>query len=396
MKVLVFNVGSTTLKYACIDAASGQRVCGGLFERIGEADAGSEVADHLARDAQTVNLPTHEAAAKLALEQAGEYAFDAIAHRIVQGGDKFSAPTRVTGKTLTTLRTLDSLAPLHNPPARRVVESIATAFPHLPQTLVFDTAYFATLAPAAYRYAISTSVADPHGIRRYGFHGTSHEYVVQQALQFLGGEQTSKKIISLHLGGGASGTASIGGVAVDTSMGMTPLEGLVMATRCGDIDPAIVLYLIRQAGMTADEVDKLLNSRSGLLGLCGDRDMRIVLSRASSGDAAAELAIDIYVRKIVKTIGGFFAILGGLDALVFTAGVGEHSVEIRRQVTDAIAHLGLRISPETNQAAGESTADARVIDLSAAGAAARTLVVPTNEELAIAKKVAGLSMDHAS
>ena len=364
MRVLVFNVGSTTLKFACIETTSRKRLCGGLVDRIGQTGGEAQ---------------THQAATEIALQRVAEHSFDAIAHRIVQGGDKFSGPTRVTAQTLSSLRELDSLAPLHNPPARKVVELIAATLPDFPQTLVFDTAYFATLLPVAFRYAIPTAMADQYGIRRYGFHGTSHQYVIQQALPFLGGDSKSKKIISLHLGGGASVTASIGGVAVDTSMGMTPLEGLVMATRSGDIDPAIPLYLIRQTGMTVDEVDKLLNSQSGLLGLCGDSDMRTVLTRASSGDESAQLAIDIYVRKIIKTIGSYFAILGGLDALIFTAGIGEHSAEIRRRITSTIGHLGIAIDPSANQAIGDG-----ISDLSAENAVVRTLVVPTNEELAIA------------
>lgn len=368
MNVLVFNVGSTTLKYACIETATGETRCGGLVDKIGQP----------AGDA-----PTHQAATEIALRRLESESFDAIAHRIVQGGDKFHAPTLVTPGTLERLRELDDLAPLHNPSARKVVEAIANALPELKQTLVFDTAYFATLAPAAYRYAIPTEIADRYGIRRYGFHGTSHQYVVQQTLNQLDTNSSSAKIISLHLGGGASVTASIGGVAVDTSMGMTPLEGLMMATRCGDLDPSIPLFLIRHVGMSPGEVDRLLNAQSGLLGMCGDGDMRTVLTRASRGDESAQLAINIYVRKIVKTIGSYYAILGGLDALVFTAGVGEHSAEIRQRICESIGHLGITIDPVLNRSDGQG-----INDFSASGSVVKTLVVPTNEELAIALQVA--------
>lgn len=364
MNVLVFNVGSTTLKYACLDPESGCVIRSGLVDRIGQPGG---------------DAPDHTTAADVALQDAGADGFQAIGHRIVQGGDAFRAPTRVTPEVIDQLKQLDSLAPLHNPPARSVVESLVDH--GIPQTLVFDTAYFATLPPAAYRYAVPEHWYRNHGVRRYGFHGTSHQYVTQIAIDFLGGDEHSR-IISLHLGGGASVTASIGGVAIDTSMGMTPLEGLVMATRSGDIDPAITLHLIQMAGLSAKQVDKVLNKESGLFGLCGESDMRTVLQRCDAGDASAELAIEIYVRKIIKTIGSYYAILGGLDALVFTAGIGEHSACIRERVTIPLGHLGINIDGEINRS---NMSD--VTDLSTKGAPVHTLVVPTNEELAIARQV---------
>jgi acetate kinase len=250
-----------------------------------------------------------------------------------------------------------------------------------PQALVFDTSYFATLSPAAYRYAVPEDWYQNHAVRRYGFHGTSHQYVTHKAIRFINGDETSR-IISLHLGGGASATASIGGRAVDTSMGMTPLEGLVMATRSGDLDPAIVLHMTEHAGLEPSEVRNSLNRKSGLLGLCGDQDMRTVLDRRHAGDPAATLAIDIYVRRIIKTIGSYIAILGGLDALVFTAGVGQHSPEIRELVCQSLQHFGIALSEEKNQACCEETTD-----ISASDACVRTLVIDTNEELAIARLV---------
>lgn len=367
MNVLVFNVGSTTLKYACIDPATGTRIATAIIDRIGQP--GGDAANHID-------------AAQIALKQIGDMSLDAVGHRIVQGGDLFQSPTRITPEVIVKLRQLDSLAPLHNPPARAVVESMvdSSALAHVPQTLVFDTAYFATLPPAAYRYAIPESIYRDHAVRRYGFHGTSHQYVTQKTLEFLSGDSSTKKIITLHLGGGASATASIGGVAIDTSMGMTPLEGLVMATRCGDIDPAIPLHLIRQVGMTADQVDKLLNKQSGLVGLCGDADMRTVLHRDQAGDRAASFALEIYVRRIIKTIGSYIAILGGLDALVFTAGIGERSSEIRKRITEPLAHFGIKIDASINEScAGD------LVDLTAG--TVHTLVVATDEELAISRQV---------
>ncbi|GAA5510200.1 acetate/propionate family kinase [Novipirellula caenicola] len=369
MNILVFNVGSTTLKYACIDSASGNRLTEGLVDRIGQV--GGDAADHLN-------------AARIALDRHKDIDLAAIGHRVVQGGARFATPTLVDDNVLVELATLDTLAPLHNPPARSVIEAIAARNLSVPQVLVFDTAYFSSLPPKAYRYAIATWAYSEHGVRRYGAHGTSHRYVTEQAINTLDAATTGQRVISLHLGGGASVTASIDGVAIDTSMGMTPLEGLVMASRTGDIDASVPLYLMRQTGMTVDQTDALLNKQSGLLGLCGDVDMRTVLTRRSQGDADAALAIEVYVHRILKYIGAYFAILGGLDALVFTAGVGENAAELRTLITTPLAHLGIVIDPNANESPlGERT----IADLTHPSATVRTLVVATDEEQAIAKQV---------
>lgn len=364
MNVLVFNVGSTTLKFACIDTKTSRRLCSGAYDRIGQD--GGDAVDHIT-------------AARAAMETVGKTNIDAIAHRIVQGGAIFRKPTLVSGDVLEQLKTLDALAPLHNPHARRVVESLTAL--GIEQTLVFDTAYFSTLSPAAYRYAVPQAIYEKYGVRRYGFHGTSHQFVVAKAIDFLGNPPDAK-IISLHLGGGASATASIGGVAVDTSMGMTPLEGLVMASRCGDVDLAVAFHLIENAKMSPAEVDNMLNKQSGLMGLCGESDMRRVLQRRDQGDAAATLAIDIYVRKIIKTIGGYIAILGGLDALVFTAGIGENCAAIRQLVCEPLGHFGIEIEAGTNRDCPHAATD-----LSSPKSTVKTIVVPTDEELAIALQI---------
>ncbi len=367
MNVLVFNVGSTTLKYACIDTALGVTSESGTVDRIGQPDG---------------DAATHIAAAQAVIAKVGWEKIGAIGHRIVQGGSQFEGPTRVNAEVLVDLKKLDSLAPLHNPPARKVVEGLVEN--PLPQILVFDTSYFASLTPEAYRYAIPSSWFHDYGVRRYGFHGTSHEYVTQQAIGFLDGSEATK-CISMHLGGGASITASVGGKAVDTSMGMTPLQGLVMATRSGDIDPAIPLHMMEVSGFSVAGVRNALNRESGLLGLCGEGDMRVILKRRADGDSDATLAVDIYVRNVVKHIGSYFAILGGLDCLAFTAGIGEHSHEIRQLVTDRLEHFGVRISQQANR----QTEDA-LVDISSSDSVVKTLVVPTNEELAIAHKVSRL------
>jgi len=384
MNILVFNVGSTTLKYACIDSVSGNRLTQGTVDRIGQM--GGDSADHLS-------------AARSTFAMHADFKIAAIAHRIVQGADRFVAPTIVDDAVLADLKSLDSLAPLHNPPARLVVEASRDHDTTIPNVLVFDSAYFATLPPKAYRYAVPENIFSQHHVRRFGAHGTSHQFVTDRAIAWLDRDDAKKndtkrdhkhRIISLHLGGGASVTASIGGVAIETSMGMTPLEGLVMATRSGDIDPSVVFHLMRTAGMSVDDVDRLLNKQSGLSGLCGEEDMRRILTRRDEGDEAATLAIDIYVHRMQKYIGAYFAILGGLDAVLFTAGVGENSSLIRELATTSLVHLGIAIDPDLNNA---KSVGRDVRDLSAAGATVRTLMVPTDEELAIAVQAAKLLID---
>lgn len=380
MNVLVFNVGSTTLKFACIDTDTGTRVTSGLVDRIGQA--GGDAVDHAAAMASV--FAAHQSVA-----------FDVVAHRIVQGGDRFTKPVVVDADVMSSLEKLDTLAPLHNPPARRVVMKISEQFPDMRQVLLFDSAYYATLAPESYRYAIPDIYFDRDHIRRYGAHGISHQYVVAQArqhMQTLGGKRDAAddSIISLHLGGGGSVTATRGGLAVETSMGMTPLEGLVMATRCGDIDPAVVLHLMRARAMGVDEVDRLLNKQSGLLGMCGDADMRTILQRRELGDKSATLAIDVYVHRILKYIGAYFVLLGGADAIVFTAGVGENSVAIRSLVASRLASIGVQFSEARNQEPSD-TKNVRVI--SEPDSAVTVLVIPTNEEKSIANQAAAVIRD---
>lgn len=375
MIVFVLNVGSTTLKYACVDTTTGRQVVSGQHDGIG---ASGKPANHME-------------AVDAALKRCKGTAWEAIGHRVVQGGTAFSAATAVDHRSLTILRELDSLAPLHNPPARKVIEALHERLPDVPQWMVFDTAYYASLPPAAYRYAIAEKAFQEYGVRRYGMHGTSHGFVTSQAIAFLEASgavprgSAGWRIITLHLGGGASATASLDGRAIDTSMGMTPLEGLVMATRTGDLDPAVPLHLLREAGMSVDQVDRLLNRESGLKGLCGEADLRRVLQRVEQRDAAAELAVEIYIRRIVKISGGYAALLGGLDALVFTAGVGEHSAEIRQRVVDRLGLFGLAIDRDRNATTSDAS---EPVDLTSADAAVKTLVVPTDEELAIARQVA--------
>jgi len=372
LQILVLNVGSTTLKYAVVDTATERIGSQGTIDKIGQKDG--EAPDHLTAARQTV-------------EQQLDAGIDAIGHRVVQGGRIFTKATPVDAAALSQLSELDDLAPIHNPPARQVVEALVATGIGLPQAMVFDTAFYTTLPPAAHRYALPGELVRKYHLRRYGAHGTSHQYVTEAALRFLPTGQRPRRTISLHLGGGCSATAAVDGVAVETSMGFTPLEGLVMSTRSGNVDPSIVTYLIRHAGLSASEVERQLNHHSGLLGMCGDSDMRTILRRCDEGDQEARDAIDVYVHRLRQTIGGLVAVLGGCDALLFTAGVGEHAATIRRQVTEGLACFGIAIDDQANQAA--SGADC-IHDISMTDVGTKTLVVPTNESLAIARQVADL------
>jgi acetate kinase len=364
--ILVLNSGSSSLKYRLFDGA--RSTAAGIVERIGEP--GSEVADHAAaldRVATDLGLAT--------------LPLDAVGHRVVLGGTRFRAPAVVDANVIAAIRDLAPLAPLHNPANLAGIEVARRLRPDVPHVAVFDTAFHATLPAAAYTYALDRAVADRYGIRRYGFHGTSCAYVSRRAAALLRRPLAAVNQIVLHLGNGASATAVAGGRSVDTSMGLTPLEGLVMGTRTGDIDPAVAFLLGREAGKTLPEIDDLYQHRGGLLGLCGDNDMRAVVERASAGDDDARLALDVYCHRLRRYVGAFHAVLGRLDALVFTAGVGEHSAEVRARGLAGLAPLGIEVDADRNRAGtGE-----RVI--SPEGARVAVCVVPTDEERAIAEEV---------
>lgn len=373
MNILVLNVGSTTLKASLVDPGTGVEGHARIVDRIGQPGG---------------DAPDHAAAVAAVLAEWSGQTIDAIGHRIVQGGHHFSRATIVDAEAIQQLASLDTLAPLHNPSARGVVEMLSRTHSGTPQVMVFDTAYFATLPRAAAQYAIPDAYFSRHHIRRYGAHGTSHQYVTEKAIGHLRSRAghleaaLRLKIISLHLGGGASVTASIDGVAVETSMGLTPLEGLVMATRCGDIDASVVTHLMRQFKLSIDDIDRLLNRQSGLLGLCGDGDMRTVLRRSADGDGDAQNAIAIYLHRIRKIVGGYVAVLGGVDAVVFTAGVGERSAEIRRRIINDLTYLGVALDTDRNAAAGD-----RITEVQTSSSSIKVMVIPTNESLAIANQV---------
>ena len=374
--VLVLNAGSSSLKYQLVVPETGEKQAGGTVERIGES--GSEVADHSA----ALERMTHDLHADgIDLDAVR---LRAVGHRVVHGGPDFSEPVVIDDTVLDRVRELSALAPLHNPAAVTGIEAARERF-DVPHVAVFDTAFFSSLPPAASTYAVPRDLAQRHAIRRYGFHGTSHQWVSQATADLLDRPVGELRQVVLHLGNGCSASAVRGGVAVETSMGLTPLQGLVMGTRSGDVDPGLHAYLFREAGLTLDEIDTLLNKKSGVLGLSGVNDFRELEDRIAVGDADARLAFDVVVHRLRHYVGAYLAILGGIDVLVFTAGIGENSVALRSAVTEGLDGLGIAVDRARN---GARSKQARVI--SPDGAPVVVAVVPTNEELAIARQTADL------
>lgn len=385
--ILVVNSGSSSIKYQLIDAVTEERFASGLVERIGE-DAGR--IEHVQRgnrvESDTV-IADHTAgfsAMLAAFEQAGTsndlLGIAAVGHRVVQGGSRFVAPTIITDEVAEEILALGELAPLHNPGHYQAIIAARLAFPNVPHVAVFDTAFHQSMPDRACTYAIDASVAEEHGLRRYGFHGISHLVVSRRAAAFLERPVSSLKQIVLHLGNGASACAIDGGRSIDTSMGLTPLEGLVMGTRSGDIDPGLMLHLLR-TGFDVAALDALLNKRSGLLGLAGSNDFRDVRTAAAAGDEAAKLAIEVYVHAIRRYLGAYLLELGGADAIVFTAGVGENAADLRAAVCADLEWFGVRLDAARNEATDRgarriSSDDSRVA----------VLVVPTDEEAEIARQ----------
>jgi acetate kinase len=385
--VLVLNCGSSSIKYQLIDADSGAASASGLVEKIGSIDGvvthreGGEsvriegaIADH------AVGLTLMRQAFGDAGSDLNDRGVIAVGHRVVHGGTTFTGPVLIDDTVVAEIGELSVLAPLHNPANLVGIERAMANFPHLAHVAVFDTAFFADLPPAAATYAIDARLAAQHGVRRYGFHGTSHSFVSRRVAEVLDRPLDSFNQIVLHLGAGASATAIRGGRPVETSMGMTPLQGLVMATRSGDIDPGALFHLHRVAGLSIDEIDTLLNRRSGVQGLSGVSDFRDLHRLIAAGDADAALALDVWVHRVRSYIGAYYAVLGTVDAITFTAGVGENDARARELVMADLDGLGIAVDPALNTA---SSREARVI--SPAGSRVTVLVVPTNEELAIAR-----------
>ena len=395
MQVLVLNSGSSSIKYRLFDGDDLVLRARGLVERIGEptGHAEQEIVEPdgtSATERSADPFPDHAAGFRwivAALEAAG-VADDlgAIGHRVVHGGSAFTAPTVIDATVIERIEAQVPLAPLHNPANLTGIEVARTLRPELTNVAVFDTAFHATLPPAAYRYAVPTALLNEHGVRRYGFPGTSHAYVARGAARALGRPVEELKMVTLHLGNGASAAAVDGGRSVETSMGLSPLEGLVMGTRSGDLDPAVIFHLIREAGMAPAEVERILNRESGLLGLCGDNDLRTIEERAAGGDEEAQLALDVYVHRIRKYLGAYAAVLGRLDAVVFTAGVGENSDTIRAAICADLGVLGLRMDAGRNDGQRASKAPDGVVAVHADDSEVAVLVVATDEEREIAEQ----------
>ncbi len=385
--VLVINAGSSSLKYQLVRADTGQSLATGLIERIGLDDGSArhtvDGTDHVTEQ----EVRDHAAAFELLTVQFAEHGPDlretapgAVGHRVVHGGAKFASTVRIDDEVLETLRRLVPLAPLHNPGNIAGIEVALETFPDLPQVAVFDTAFHQTMPAAAFTYAVPLAWRQTLNIRRYGFHGTSHAYVSRRTAELLGRPLEETNVVVLHLGNGASSCAVEGGRSVDTSMGLTPLEGLVMGTRPGDLDPGLPAHLSRVSGLTLPEFDHALNKESGLKGLAGDSDFRAIEQRRADGDEEATLAFDVVVQQLVRHLGSSALVLGRLDAVAFTAGIGENSTELRAAVLQRAGLLGIELDADANATARGETR------ISTTDSAVAAFVVPTNEEWEIARE----------
>lgn len=369
MNVLVLNAGSSSLKYQLVDPATGARALAGTLEELG---AGK----------------THEEALREVLASLGDVKVDAVGHRVVHGGERFVDALRVDDEVEAAIEAQVPLAPLHNPANLAGIRAARGLLPDVPHVAVFDTAFHVRMPRRARTYALDPALAEAHGLRRFGFHGTSHRFVAELAARHLGRPLAELRLVSLHLGNGASACAIEHGHSVETSMGLTPLEGLVMGTRSGDLDPGIVLKLARELGVDAAEA--LLNKESGLVGLSGiSNDLRKIQARASEGDDRARLAINVFAHRARKYVGAYAAVMGGLDAVVLTGGIGENSASMRQRILQRLDFLGLTLDEDKNLDAKVDD-DAPIADVSASTARVRTLVVATNEELQIARDTAGV------
>ncbi|SHE22276.1 acetate/propionate family kinase [methanotrophic endosymbiont of Bathymodiolus puteoserpentis (Logatchev)] len=389
MKVLVLNSGSSSIKYALFDMDTQFAQIIGLIERIAESGSAHkyQYSSGGIEQKQIISLAinNHQQGLQAVFTLLSELNFIqdisdlfCIGHRVVHGGEKFCQPTLIDSTVLAEIKKMIPLAPLHNPANITGIEAAMVYAQSVPQVAVFDTAFHQTMPDYAFRYAVPTSWYAEQGVRRYGFHGTSHFYVAKQAAQYLNKPLNTLNLITLHLGNGASMAAIASGKSIDTTMGMTPLEGLMMGTRSGDLDPAIIFYLSRTLGFTQNEIDNALNKQSGLKGVCGENDMRAVHKMADKGDQQAQLALAMYSYRIKKYIGAYTAVLGRVDALVFTGGIGEHDAWLREQCCSDLSILGVEIDVEKNQQQQR--------EINQVESLVKVLVIATNEELEIAQQ----------
>ena len=387
MKILVVNAGSSSLKYQLFDMESGEVLAKGLCERIGIDGAITHKRPGKEDYRKETSLPDHKAAIELVLSlltdpELGVIAsadeIGAVGHRFAHGGE-IKESSILDDEKLKYLESIIEINPLHGPPAISGFKGCKSVMPNVPHVGVFDTSYYSTMKEKAFVYPIPYELYEKYKIRRYGFHGTSHRFVCAEASKLVG--STDIKVITCHLGNGSSITASVNGKAIDTSMGFTPNDGVPMGTRCGAIDPTVVPYIMKKEGLTAEEAEKLLNSKSGLLGVSGvSSDCRDICSAAAEGNFRAELAIDILTHNIKKIIGSYVAEMNGVDALVFTAGIGENDRALREKVCRDMSYLGIEINEEVNMNGPRG----EILEVTAPGAKVRTFVIPTNEEYMIA------------
>ena len=397
MKVLVLNCGSSSLKYQLVDMDNEAVLCKGLVERIGiegsilkhEKDGmeGKHIVEEPMKDHKDAIGHVLSAVADSKVGAVKEMSeIDAVGHRIVHGGEKFASSAVLTDEVIAAIKNCSDLAPLHNPANLMGVEACKAILPDVPMVAVFDTAFHQTMPKKSFMYGLPHELYTKHGVRRYGFHGTSHLYVSQKAAEMLGKKPEEVKIITCHLGNGASITAVDGGKSVDTSMGLTPLEGLIMGTRCGDIDPAIIPFVMKKEGLDADGVDKLMNKESGVYGMTGiSSDFRDIEDAAAEGNELAINALDAYAQRVKKYIGAYAAEMNGVDAIVFTAGLGENGISMREKICADMDFMGIKLDAEKNNVRGKD----RVI--SADDSKVKVLLIPTNEELMIARDTLRLS-----
>jgi acetate kinase len=394
--ILVINSGSSSIKYRFFELETYSVIATGLIEKIGEAESRLKHGwlnkeNKYEEIVETQYVPDHRKGFDWIVDvtvrtSSGEKRdLFGIGHRVVHGGEIFREPTLIDDRVITAIKKMIPLAPLHNPANLTGIEVALERRPDVLQVAVFDTAFHQSMPPHAFHYALPKEVYTEHQVRRYGFHGTSHHYVAKKAAECLDRPLETLNMITLHLGNGASATAVRKGESVDTSMGMTPMEGLVMGTRCGDIDPAIHFYLGRSTGRTSEELEKMFNKESGLKGICGVNDMREIIRLAGSGDKHAQLAIDVYCYRIRKYIGAYFAVLGQVDALVFTGGIGENAALIRKLCCEDLDCLGIILDNQKNEASSGEVSEIQE-DKSPVG----ILVIPTDEELEIAKQTCEL------
>ncbi len=404
MRVVVINSGSSSIKYESFNLNGLSSAAKGLLECIGAAKSRLKhrwltPAGAWEEIAETRPVADHREGFSFILEVSGRARADsaetevfAVGHRVVHGGEKFREPAIIDDATLREIEALIPLAPLHNPANVRGINVMRELLPRVPQVAVFDTAFHQTMPPRAFHYALPYDLYQSAGVRRYGFHGSSHYYVAKEASRYLGIPSDKLNLITLHLGNGASATAIERGKSIDTSMGLTPLEGLIMGTRCGDLDPAVHFYLARKTGRSFEEIEGILNRESGLTGICGTNDMREIQSRVSGGDVRASLALEMFCYRIKKYIGAYYAALGSVDAIVFTGGIGENSAVVRGKSCEGLAGIGISLDGRRNIASGSG-----IREIQAEDGRVKILVIPTDEEREIAQQtveVVGRAKDH--